>query len=87
MPNVPKATIRKFTLSWKQNLGQRITELHNPHNPQKNICLDSGSRPEIEGVQTVVRKVQIQVLKNTNPVKYVAIFMVNVTPAIILCKL
>ena len=83
MPNVPKATIRKFTLSWKQNLGQRLQN----YNPQKNICLDSGSRPEIEGVQTVVRKVQIQVLKNTNPVKYVAIFMVNVTPAIILCKL
>ena len=70
------------TKSWLE-----ITELDNPQNPQKNICLDSGSRPEIEGVQTVVRKVQIQVLKNTNPVKYVAIFMVNVTPAIILCKL
>ena len=67
------------TKSWSE-----ITELDNP---QKNICLDSGSRPEIGGVQTVVRKVQIQVLKNTNPVKYVAIFMVNVTPAIILCKL
>ena len=55
------------TKSWLE-----ITELDNPQNPQKNICLDSGSRPETGGVQTVVRKVQIQVLKNTNPVKYVA---------------